>query len=254
MQVAQAIILSVVEGVTEFLPISSTAHMELAARLLGLMQSDAVKSFEIIIQLGAILAVALECGKRLKNWEVLKRVGVTFVPTGILGVVAYKVVKKWLLGNSFVAVAALVVGGIFMIGWEKMRKNKTASGKIEELGLGKCVVVGVCQAVAMVPGVSRALATIVGGEAMGLSRPEAAELSFLVAIPTMAAATGLDLLKGGVDLKSAWVLGIGFIGAFLSAKVVVGWFLKYVKTHGFSGFGWYRIGIGLLWAGWLISG
>lgn len=249
MNIWQAIILSIVEGVTEFLPISSTAHLELTAQILRLTQTDFIKSFEIIIQLGAIASVAILYFKKiLKDPSLIWKILIAFLPTGVLGLVFYKLIKNYLLGNSWVAIVTMFVGGLFLL---KFKINKP----IQKLSIPKLLTIGLFQSLAMIPGVSRALVTIWGGEWVGLSRSDAVEMSFLLAVPTMAAATGLDLLKMGFSFsRQEWfVLAVGFMGAFLSALLVVKWLIKFVQTHDFKIFGWYRIALALLWGTLIIS-
>ena len=193
MTILHAIILSIIEGITEFLPISSTGHMVLASTLLKIQETEFVKSFEIIIQLGAILAVLLLYWKKLlTNKDTFIRVAIAFVPTGIVGLVLYKYIKDVLLGNPWIVVIALAIGGVLLILIEKFHKEK--SGKIS---LFDAFLIGCAQSLSVIPGVSRAAATIAGALLLGIPRESAVEFSFLLAIPTMAAATGLDLLKSG---------------------------------------------------------
>jgi undecaprenyl-diphosphatase len=244
MTILQAIILAVVEGITEFLPISSTGHMILTSHLLGIVQSEFLKSFEIIIQFGAILAVvALYIKKVWRNKNLWKPVILAFIPTGVLGVILYKVIKQYLLGNDLVVVGALLVGGIALLALEKWFVKRTNEGIVEELSNGKSLGVGVVQAFSMIPGVSRSAASIFGGMGMGLSRLEAVEFSFLLAVPTMVAATGLDLFKAGWSFtgQEFQLLLIGLVVSFIVALLVVRWFVGFVQTQNLSGFGWYRI-------------
>lgn len=252
MNIWQALILAVVEGVTEFLPISSTGHLVLTSNLLGIAQTEFVKSFEITIQLGAIAAVAVTAISN-SNLEIFKKTLIAFLPTGVLGLVFYKIVKTYLLGNSLVTVGALIVGGILIILIEKFKilnpKIQTNSNlQISKLNTKQSLLIGLIQGISMVPGVSRAMATIFGGMGVGLSREEATRFSFLLAIPTMAAATGLDLMKSGWGFTSnEWMLmGVGFVGAFVTAWITVKWLIGYVQKHDFTVFGWYRIGLGVV--------
>lgn len=253
MDLFETLLLSVVEGVTEFLPISSTGHLVLVSRLLGIPQTSFVKSFEIFIQLGAILAVvSLYGGRLLRSPSVFRRVGVAWLPTAGLGLVFYRVVKEVLLGNTMVTLVALVAGGLFLLAWEWFyRKEERPVGRIEEMSLGQAALVGVFQALSMVPGVSRAATTIVGGLVVGLGRTSAVEFSFLLAIPTMAAAAGLDLARNGSQFQGGewFLLAVGFGGAFVSALVTVRWFLRFIGEHTFVPFGVYRIVVALLF--WL---
>jgi len=250
MDLFHAIILGLVEGITEFLPISSTGHLMLSARLLGLSQTDFLKSFEIAIQLGAILAVvALYARTVFTNWEVIKRIIVAFIPTGILGLLFYKIVKTYLLGSNAVVVWSLLIGGAILIIFELWHKEREGSVKdLAELTYPQALLIGLFQSVAMVPGVSRAAATIVGGLILGVSRTAIVEFSFLLAIPTMAAATALDLFKN-ISLFSASqldFLAVGFVTAFIAAIIAIKFLLKFIQNHTFIPFGIYRIIIALI--------
>ncbi len=235
----QAVILSIIEGVTEFLPVSSTGHMILASTILKISETDFVKSFEIIIQLGAILAVLLLYWKKLlTDKETFIRVAVAFIPTAIVGLVLYKFIKDVLLGNPWVVVWSLGIGGVLLILLEKFQKEKQ-----RKMSLSDAFLIGIAQSLSVIPGVSRAAATIVGARLLGMKRDEAVEFSFLLAIPTMAAATGLDLIKSGRNFTGSQyeLLAIGFIGAFITALITVKWFIEFVKTHTFIPFAIYRI-------------
>lgn len=251
-----AIILGVIEGITEFLPISSTGHLILTNQLLGIVESNFVKSFDIAIQLGAILAVAFLYGKKLYyDHELLKRVAVAFVPTAIIGLALHGLVKKYLLGNTSVVLTSLLIGGLVIILFEQWLVRKEAvEVRIEHedgspiINYQQAVVVGLAQSVAIIPGVSRSAATVVGGLALGLPRKTIVEFSFLLAIPTMVAATSLDLLKTGFVFSAReWELIL--VGALVSgsvALVAIKWLLRYIAHHTFSPFGWYRIAVALI--------
>ena len=242
MTVLQAIIIGIVEGITEFLPISSTAHMILTSRVLELRETEFLKSFEIAIQLGAILSVVVLYWRRLWNVEVIKKLFVAFLPTGIIGFTVYKAVKEHLLGNVPVVLAALVLGGIALIFWERIHGHDEREADLAEITWKRALLIGVAQAVAMIPGVSRSAATIVGGSLMGVSKRTIVDFTFLLAIPTMAAATGYDLLKSYRSLDGHLdLLAIGFVVSFITALVAVKTFLGYIKKHSFAAFGWYRI-------------
>jgi undecaprenyl-diphosphatase len=234
MNVVSAIILSIIEGVTEFLPVSSTGHMILASTFLKIAETDFVKSFEIVIQLGAILAVVILYWKKL--WCNTARVLIAFIPTAIVGLVFYKYIKDVLLGNPWIVVWSLGIGGILLILLEKFHTEKQKS-----MSLGDAFVIGIAQSFSIIPGVSRAAATIVGAMLLGIKRESAVEFSFLLAIPTMAAATGLDLAKNQFTADQFGILTIGFIGAFITALLTVKWFIGFVKTHTFIPFAIYRI-------------
>lgn len=250
MNIFSALILSVVEGVTEFLPVSSTGHLELAAKLLNIPQTEFVKTFEIVIQLGAILAVLILYFSRvIRNFELWKRIIVAFIPTAIVGLVFYKFIKGFLLGNLMVDVVSLFIGGILIIILERIfAKNPRKINKVEEISVQKSGLIGFAQSISVIPGVSRAAATIFGGMGLGLTRVAATEFSFILAIPTMVAATGLDLYKTRFAFTSGeyLLILIGFIGAFISAALTVKWLIKFVSKHSFVGFGIYRIVLALI--------
>jgi len=248
-----AIILSIIEGLTEFLPISSTGHMILAADLLSIPESEFLKSFEVIIQMGAILAVVVIYFKTLiTKKSIMTRLIVAFIPTGIVGFLLYKLIKEYLLGNSQVVLWSLFVGGIILIIWERYYKGqKHHIEEIEKLSHKKAFVIGLFQSLSVIPGTSRAAATIVGGLIMGLDRRRAVEFSFLLAVPTMIAATGLDLIESSLSFSNyEWMLlGTGFVGAFITAIISIKFFLRFVKNHTFAPFGVYRIILALtLWS------
>lgn len=242
----QAIIIALVEGVTEFLPISSTGHMILAAKLLHVPDTDFVKSFEIFIQLGAILAVlALYWRKLFLNAQTFFKVCVAFLPTAVIGLTVYKVVKQYLLGNVQVVLWSLLIGGVVLVIFERARRGRetAAPADLTSVTYKQALIIGLFQSIAIVPGVSRSAATIVGGLTLGLSRATIIEFTFLLAIPTMAAATGLDLLKSSHSFSHSeiGILALGFVVAFASALLAVRFLLTYVKTHTFESFGYYRI-------------
>lgn len=251
MDFLQAIVLSIVEGITEFLPISSTGHLVLASNLLKIQQTEFVKSFEVIIQLGAILAVVVIYWKTLtKNIEIWKRIIIAFLPTAIIGLAFYNVIKSYLLGNIEITLGALFLGGVALLILEKIyEEQEDHLDSIEKLSLKNAFFIGLFQSISMVPGISRAASTIFGGLLLGLKRKTAVEFSFLLAIPTMAAATGLDLLKNDFSFSgNEWsLLGVGLIGSFLTAILAIKLFLRYVQEHSFVLFGAYRITISIIW-------
>lgn len=245
----QAIVLGIVEGITEFLPISSTGHMILVSALMHIQETDFVKSFEIIIQLGSILAVVVLYFKTLLvNWKVLSRVIVGFIPTGIIGLTVYKILKQYLLGNTSIVLWSLLIGGVLLIVFEHYHKEPAGeSESLENITYRDAAIIGLFQAIAIIPGVSRSAATIVGGLLLGYKRKTVVEFSFLLAVPTMLAATGLDLLKNHSALSGgATVLAVGFITSFIVALIAVKWLLKFIKNHTFTGFGIYRIAAAIL--------
>jgi len=248
MTITQAIILGIVEGVTEFLPVSSTGHLILTSKLLGIGDSDFLKSFEIAIQFGAILAVVFLYWKKFvsgkEHWQ---KVLTAFLPTAIVGFLFYQLLKDYLLSNSLLVVWSLLVGGIILIVfeiWHKKRvlpENDTISYKTSWL-------IGMFQSLAIIPGISRSGATIIGGLLMGINRKTIVEFSFLLAVPTMAAATGYDLLKsaGSFSFDQFYLLAIGFVVSFFIAWLSVKWLLHFIKNHTFIWFGVYRITIAIL--------
>lgn len=240
-----AVILGIVEGISEFLPISSTGHLILAGHFMGLEQTEFLKSFEIAIQAGAILSVIVLYWRRLfVDFEVFKRVSAAFIPTAVLGLVLYKIVKKYLLAGESVVIASLLLGGIFLIVFERLfREKDDAVDDLSRIPYKTAILIGVFQSLAMVPGVSRSAATIVGGMFLGLRRKTIVEFSFLLAIPTMLAATGLDLLKSSHAFTGEeWgLLAIGALVSFVVAIAAIRWLLGYIRTHGFTAFGVYRI-------------
>lgn len=250
MDFLQAFLLSVVEGITEFLPISSTGHLILASELLKIPQTEFVKTFEIIIQSGAILGVLILYWKKfLKDMEYLKKVIIAFIPTGIIGFILYKLIKSFLLGNAWITVSALLLGGIAIILIEKyFQRNKGKSLTVSNLSYKNAAVIGVIQSLSVIPGVSRSAATILGGMGLGLKREEAVEFSFMVAIPTMAAATGYDLLKSADQFKSndLLILSFGFLISLITAVISVRWFINFVKTSNLIPFAFYRIALALI--------
>jgi undecaprenyl-diphosphatase len=241
MSLLQALILGIVEGVTEFLPISSTAHLILASRLLKL-DSEFVKSFEIIIQFGAILSVVVLYWKKFWHWDVLKKLVVAVIPTGVIGLTVYKAVKGYLLGNLTVVLMSLLIGGIALIVFERFRPSAEGEVDFREITYRKAFLIGLFQAIAVIPGVSRSAATIVGGSLIGISKRTIVEFSFMLAVPTMLAATGLELVKSRNALAGNYgILAVGFVVSFVTAIIAIKSFLGYIKRRDFSVFGWYRI-------------
>jgi undecaprenyl-diphosphatase len=237
-----ALILGIVEGITEFLPVSSTAHLILASRVLHLAESEFLKSFQIIIQLGAILSVVVLYWSKFWNWEIFKKLVVAFIPTGVIGLTVYKVLKSYLLGNMTVVLLALLIGGIALVLFERFKQHADTDADFSEITYKKALLIGLFQALAIVPGVSRSAATIVGGSLIGISKRTIVEFSFMLAVPTMLAASGLELVKNHSALAGQMgVLAIGFVVSFVVAIVAIKSFLTYVKKRDFSAFGWYRI-------------
>ncbi len=248
MTLLEAALLGIVEGISEFLPISSTGHLILASALLGIPESAFVKTFEIAIQSGAILAVVALYFRSFLDIEVIKRLIVAFIPTGVIGLMFYKIVKTHLLGNELVVLASLFLGGIVLIAFEYLHRETPDAIDIRSLSYPHAALIGLFQAIAIVPGVSRSAATILGGLLIGMRRVAIVEFSFLLAVPTMAAATGLDVLKNMRAFSSAdtAALAVGFVVSFVVALAAIRWLLGYVRSHSFVPFGVYRIVIALL--------
>ena len=245
MSLPHVFILSVVEGITEFLPISSTGHLILASKLLGIMETDFVKTFEIVIQLGAILAVlVLYFKKFFQSFDLYKKLIVAFIPTAVVGFFLYPFIKSYLLGSSQVVIWSLFLGGIVLILFEKYHKPTVYRPQ----STVHYFVIGLFQSFSVIPGVSRAAATIIGGLLMGLNREKATEFSFLLAVPTMVAASSLDIYKSREILMSGDLvtLFVGTLLSFVFAMIAVKFLIGYVKKHSFIVFGIYRIILALL--------
>ena len=244
----RAVILGIVEGITEFLPVSSTAHLILASHALGIRETEFLKSFEIIIQLGAILSVVVLYWRKFLDVEVLKKLVVAVIPTGVIGLTVYKVIKGYLLGNVTVVLIALVIGGIALLLFSRMKHAPDRETDFREITYGKAFLIGLFQAIAVIPGVSRSAATIVGGSLIGVSKRTIVEFSFMLAVPTMLAASGLELVKNRSALHGNMsVLAIGFVVSFITAIIAIKSFLGYIKNRDFSLFGWYRIALAVVY-------
>ena len=249
MTIIDSITLGVVEGLTEFLPISSTGHLIVISSFLGLEQTNAHKTFEVAIQLGSILAVLFLFVKRLLVDKMLwLKIIIAFLPTAIFGFLFYKTIKS-LFGAESVAIMLIIGGFIFLI-VEYFRRNHDDSKDktIDDLTIKQALIIGLFQSISMVPGTSRSGATMIGGLFTGLSRKSAAEFSFLLAIPTMFVATFYDLFKNRNDMiiDDYSLLAIGFVTAFVVAFFTVKAVMNFLTTHTFIVFGIYRIIFGIL--------
>ncbi len=275
MTTLETIILAIVEGLTEFLPVSSTGHMIITQNLLNMESTPFVKAFTVIIQFGAILSVVVLYWKRFfqlnttpppagssryeafrHKWDFYYKLLIAFLPAAVIGFLANKLIDR-LLGSVLVVATMLVVGGIFMLFCDRLFNKGDEKTSLSE---GKALKIGFFQCLAMIPGVSRSMATIVGGMAQGLTRKRAAEFSFFLAVPTMFAATCWDLYKlvrdGGLETLSANMapLLIGSVVAFLVAMAAIKGFVNFLTKYGFKAFGIYRILVGGFIIIWLLAG
>ena len=259
------IILGIVEGVTEFLPVSSTGHLILATRLLG-FDADQWKLFNVVIQLGAILAIvvlywrtfaAVIAGVARREAgavRFVRNVVLGFVPAGVIGFALHRQIEA-LLGRAEVVAVALIAGGIAILVIERIARAATVRG-VAAIPARTALGIGFAQCLAMVPGVSRSGATIMGALAMGVERRTAAEFSFFLAVPTMLGATVLELVKNraGLDAGTVHDIAIGFVVAFVVAVIVVRAFVAVISRYGFAPFAWYRIVAGTAALVWLYAG
>jgi undecaprenyl-diphosphatase len=249
MNFIDVIILGIIEGLTEFLPISSTGHMILASTLLQLQNEEFLKTFEIAIQLGAILAIVFLYARRfLMNITIYKKLIVAFIPAAIIGFLAYKIIKDYLF-NPIVVSVALIIGGVVLILIDKKVNNHSSKYReIENISYANAFFIGLFQSISVIPGVSRAAATIIGGIFNGFNKKQATEFSFLLAVPTMLAATSYDLLKTQANIGNyeLLILILGSLVSFISAWIAVKLFIRFIEKHGFTFFGYYRIILGIL--------
>jgi undecaprenyl-diphosphatase len=248
MSIIQAIIIAIVEGLTEFLPVSSTGHMIIAQSLLGVESSPFVKAFTVNIQLGAIVAVVAIYWKRFfQSLTFYTTLLVAFVPAAVVGLLAGEAIDT-LLEHVEVVAAMLVLGGVLMLFVDRWFRRTTPD---QSVGYARALKVGLAQCVAMIPGVSRSMASIVGGMATGLNRTNAAEFSFFLAVPTMVAASGYKLLKDYKVLfadesvrENLTLLAVGNVVAFVVGMLAIKFFIGILTRYGFRAFGWYRIVVG----------
>lgn len=252
MSLLEVIILSIIEGITEFLPISSTGHMILASHMMGMENTEFLKTFEIAIQFAAILAVVvIYRQKLLTSLQLYFKLFWAFIPTAVTGLLFYSAIKGQLF-NTVVVSTMLIIGGIVLILLDYWSKSRTTQyEELEDISTKGALIIGIAQCFALIPGTSRAAATIVGGVVAGYNSKQATEFSFLLAIPTMAAAAGYDLLKTAslITGEQLFLLGVGSIFAFIFAWAAVKMFLKIVVDYGFRHFGYYRIALGGLFLG-----
>ena len=250
----QAFVLGIVEGLTEFLPISSTGHLIIAGQLLG-FNDDKAKVFDIVIQSGAMLAIVWEYRARFTS--VLKRLPsdpaarrfvanlvVAFLPAAVLGLAFNKLIKEHLFFAVPVAIA-FIVGGLIIL-WVDRRAVRARVASVDDMTWSDALKVGIAQTFALIPGTSRSGSTIIGGMLFGLSRRAATEFSFFLAVPTLVAAGVYDLYKNRAlfDAADLGPLAVGFVVSFVAAFLCVRWLLRYIVSHDFTLFAWYRIAFG----------
>jgi undecaprenyl-diphosphatase len=257
MDILQSIIIAIVEGLTEFLPISSTGHMIITEKILKLGETDFSKVFTVAIQLGAILAVVVLYWKKffaplttgIKRWQFYIKLAVGVIPALAIGFLFADKIDK-LLESSLTVAISMLVGGIILLFVDSLFKDPVID-KEENVSYPKAVMIGIWQCIAMIPGVSRSAASIIGGMQQKLTRSAAAEFSFFLAVPTMLAATVYKVYKyyktaGGFSSEEIKLLAIGNLVAFVVAMLAIRFFISFLKRYGFKVWGWYRIAVGIL--------
>jgi undecaprenyl-diphosphatase len=260
MSIVDAIIIAIVEGITEFLPISSTGHMIITSSLLGIEKQAFTKLFEVVIQLGAILSVVVLYYKKFFNfsrWQFYLRLLIAVIPALLFGALFSSRIKALMESNVTVGLS-LLIGGIILLFVDNIFKNAKLNND-SDITYPKAFVIGLWQVLAMIPGVSRSAASIIGGMQQGLSRRLAAEFSFFLAVPTMVAATGKDLWdwykeQGAIASGDLNMLLLGNVIAFIVAIIAIKFFISYLQKHGFRLFGWYRIIVGIIVLVLVLSG
>lgn len=254
-QVLPAVVLGLIEGLTEFIPVSSTGHLLLAAQFLGYSQSG---TMEVVIQLGAILAIMVLYWPKLRHVfttlhsdpasrRFATSVAIAFLPAMVIGALAHDFIKTVLFETPMLIASMLILGGVVLLVVDRIAPEPVVRDA-SEVPFGKALAIGFIQCLSMVPGVSRSGATMVGALMLGVDRRAATEFSFFLSLPTMIGAVGFDLIKSRheLDFSALGQIGIGFAVAFVSGLIVVKWLLAYVSTHSFALFGWWRIIAGLL--------
>ena len=267
MDVIQSIIIGIVEGLTEFLPISSTGHMIIAEKLLGVKENDFSTLFTVAIQLGAILSVVVLYWKKFfgpvvieaNRWKFYAKLIVAVVPALFFGYLFSDKIDV-LLESTTTVIISMLLGGIVLILIDNYFQRPTVESE-ERISFGKAFLIGIWQVIAMIPGVSRSAASIIGGMQQGLTRKLAAEFSFFLAVPTMLAATGHKLLKTYktdpdvlMNKHNLMILGLGNLVAFIVALLAIRFFIGYLQKHGFKLFGYYRVVVGIILLLMMISG
>ena len=261
--ILKSIVMGIIEGLTEFLPISSTGHLIIAGGLLNFDASIGGKAiadtFEIVIQLGAILAVVvyfirdlLDLLRRAPHDRNAQRlligIAIAFIPSAVVGILLDKYIEKYLFSPFTVGIAAIVGGIIILFVEQQMRRRPMDTNTLEKVNYKQSLGIGIAQVASLFPGMSRSASTIIGGMLVGLDRPTALRFSFYLSIPTMIAATLYKLVKqlGNIHAGQAAAFGVGLIVSFLVALVVIKWFLGYVARHDFRAFAWYRLAMGAI--------
>jgi undecaprenyl-diphosphatase len=257
MTLFQAIVIAIVEGITEYLPISSTGHMIITSSLMGIQADEFTKLYVVAIQLGAILAAVVLYWQKffdLRNWRFYLKLIVAVIPAIVIG----KLLSDWideLLESSLTVAVTLLLGGFVLLFIDRVFKDQSIDDEAN-ITNGKAFQIGLWQCLAMIPGVSRSAASIIGGMQQNLTRRLAAEFSFFLAVPTMCAATGYKLLKGyqAIDQQSVVLLLVGNAVAFVVAILAIKLFITYLQKYGFWAFGWYRIVVGSLLLALILTG
>lgn len=256
MTIFDTVILGIIEGVTEFLPISSTGHMIVASQWLSVDQTNTHKAFEVIIQFAAILAVVGNYREKFtfKHTQLWLKVALAFIPVGAVGFLLYKTIEKWMSSVTVVAVMFIVGGIAFLVVEYFFKEQDHHTRDVEDVTYKQAFWVGIAQVLSLIPGTSRAGASIIGGMLAGMSRKASAEFSFLLALPVIGAASVFDLYKHYHEFQGSnlTTLAIGFVVAFVVAFLVIRWFISFLQRFTFVGFGVYRILFGglLLWMAW----
>lgn len=250
MTLFHSLILGIIEGLTEFLPISSTGHMVLVSYFLHIEENQTLATFEIIVQVGAIVAVVVLYFKKLFEIKIIKKIIVAFIPTGIIGLVVFPHIKAW-LQNPLLVAFTMLIGGILILiieNWYGKKLDKVGVNETKNITYKQAFLLGIYQAIAVVPGVSRSGAMIVGGLTMKLSRKLLTEFTFLLAVPTMVVATLYTIYKKHEELAidSFAPIIFGTVISFIVALFVIRYFLNYIRSHSFKIFGWYRIVLGII--------
>jgi len=262
MDIIQSIIFAIIEGLTEFLPISSTGHMIIAEKLLGVEKTDFRELFTVAIQLGAILSVVVLYWKKFFNfsrWQFYIKLIVAVIPALIIGFLLHDKIKNW-HDSTTIVVISMILGGIVLLFIDNYFKNPVIENE-QEITYQKAFVIGVWQVVSLIPGVSRSAASIIGGMQQRLTRKLAAEFSFYLAVPTMLAATGkelLDIYKASPEIlkdkHNLMILGVGNLVAFIVAILAIKFFIGFLQKHGFKIFGYYRLIVGIILLLMMIAG